>query len=60
MTVNSFYKTNYSSIQYQTAEVNDEERLLVWSLKRLNSLSYYKKEKVILDNGDKCKVKLEF
>jgi len=38
----------------------DERRAVEWTLKRADSTSYYKKEKVILNEGDKNRVNMEF
>jgi len=58
MTVSPYYKSSYSG--YDTPASEEEKRALEWTLKRIDSLSYYKKEKVILNGGEKNRVKMEF
>jgi len=58
MTVGPYYKSQYSSYDLPSSE--DERRAVEWTLKRADSTSYYKKEKVILNEGDKNRVKMEF
>jgi len=53
----SYYKPTYSS--FQAIDDKQENRIIEWSLKRIDESSYYKKEKVVLKEDDKWQVKIE-